>query len=362
VPLRSTVRRDEKRATSLDVARRAGVSQATVSVVLNGSATPIRISDETRARVVAAAAALGYVPNHAAQSLRRRRTRSITFISPAPDNPYFAEVVAGAQAAAQEAGYSVFIAAVPNARAARQILLHLNAGHSDGVIFGSRDASVGYELRHAMYRGLMGVALHYAPWDDQQLVPVVRTDKEAGGYLATRHLIRLGHRRIAHLVAGDHYAHLPRERTAGYRRALAEAGIEFQPEWLLTGTNSVAGGDACMRALLERPGPPPSAAFVFNDQMAIGALHAVRKLGLRVPEDIAIVGFDGVGLGAFTNPELTSVEQPTAEIGRRAVEVIFDLLDGKYVTSRELTLPLRLVIRESCGASKGLKGGREHAP
>ena len=354
-------RRNRKRATSLDVAREAGVSQATVSVVLNGSATAIRISDDTRARVMAAADALGYVPNHAAQSLRRRRTRSITFISPAPENPYFAEVVAGAQAAAQEAGYSVFIAAVPTAQAARQILWHLNAGTSDGVIFGSRDPSVGGELRHAMRRGLVGVALQYAPWDDQQLVPVVRTDKHAGGYLATRHLIQLGHRRIAHLVDAAHYAHLPAERTAGYRRALAEAGIEFQPDWQVEGTNSVAGGDACMRLLLQRPGPQPTAVFVFNDQMAIGALHALRKLGLRVPEDMAVIGFDGIGLGAFTNPELTSVEQPRAEVGRRAVELIFDLLAGKYTTSREVTLPLRLVIRESCGASKGLEGGMEHA-
>jgi DNA-binding LacI/PurR family transcriptional regulator len=240
--------------------------------------------------------------------------------------------------------------------------LHLNAGHSDGVIFGSRDARVVYELRQAMYRGLVGVALHYTPSHNQQQVPVVRTDKRAGGYLATQHLIQLGHRRIAHVVDAEHYAHLPGERTEGYHRALAEAGIEFQPDWLVSGTNSVAGGDACLRVLLERPGPRPTAAFVFNDQMAIGALHALRKLGLRVPEDMAIVGFDGIGLGAFTNPELTSVEQPRAEVGRRAVELIFDLLDGKYVTSRQLTLPLRLVIRESCGASRGLEGGTEHAP
>src|SRR5947199_6534699 len=123
------------RVTSLDVARTAGVSQATVSLVLSGSASAIRISSTTQLRVMETAERLGYIPNHAAQSLRRRRTRSITFISPAPENPYFAEVVAGAQVAAEAAGYSVFVAAVPTPEAARQILWHLNAGTSDGVIF-----------------------------------------------------------------------------------------------------------------------------------------------------------------------------------------------------------------------------------
>ena len=350
--------------TSLDVAREAGVSQATVSVVLSGSASPIRVSTATRSRVLAAAERLGYVPNHAAQSLRRRRTRSITFINPSPTNPYFAEVVAGAQTAAEEAGYSIFVAAVPTREAALQILWHLNAGTSDGVILGSRDPAVLTELRHALRRGVAAVALQFAGDDvDRRPVPVVRTDKEAGGHLATHHLIQLGHRRIAHLMDAETYARSAAERTAGYRRALAEAGIDFQPDWLVEGTNSVAGGDACLRALLARRGPRPTAAFVFNDQMAIGALHALRRLGLRVPEDMAIVGFDGIGLGAFTNPELTSVEQPRPEVGRRAVELIFDQLDGRSAsTPREVTLPLRLVVRESCGASRSPEGGGEHAP
>jgi DNA-binding LacI/PurR family transcriptional regulator len=338
-----------KRITSRDVARHAGVSQATVSIVLNGTNTAIRVSSATRCRVLASATSLGYVPNHAAQSLRRQRTRGITFINPSPENPYFAEVVASAQATAETAGYSIAVAAIPTREAAVQILAHLNAGTSDGVIVGSRDPRVLAALSTGIRRGLAVVALQVDS-DDLQ-VPVVRTDRAAGGYLATRHLLDLGHRRIGHLMDDAAYARRPSERTAGYRRALAEAGVEVDPSWIVRGSTTAAGGDATMRALLEREGPLPTAVFAFNDQMAIGALHALRTCGLRVPEDMAVVGFDGIALGEFTTPELTTVEQPRAEVGRRAVELVFEMLDGSTSSPAHVTLPVRLVVRESCGAS-----------
>jgi len=320
-----------------------------VSIVLNGTTTPIRVSSATRSRVLASAESLGYVPNHAAQSLRRQRTRSITFINPSPDNPYFAEVVAGAQAAAEKGGYSISVAAIPTREAAVQILAHLNAGTSDGVIVGSRDPRVLAELSTGIRRGLAVVALQVD--GDDLPVSVVRTDREAGGYLATRHLLDLGHRHIAHLTDAAAYARRPSERTAGYRRALCEAGIEIRPSWIVEGTTSLAGGDASMRALLGSGDPLPTAVFAFNDQMAIGALHALRTSALRVPEDMAVVGFDGIALGAFTTPELTTVEQPRAEVGKRAVELVFESLDGEASSPAHVTLPVRLVVRESCGAS-----------
>jgi DNA-binding LacI/PurR family transcriptional regulator len=338
-----------KRITSRDVARHAGVSQATVSLVLNGSTGAIRVSSATRSRVLAVADHLGYVPNHAAQSLRRKRTRSITFINPSPENPYFAEVVAGAQALAEKAGYGVSVANVPTREAAVQILAHLNAGTSDGVIVGSRDPRVLAELAPAIRRGLAVVALQHD--GEEPGVSVVRTDREAGGYLATRHLISLGHTRIAHLMDPAAYARRPTERSAGYHRALREARIEAAADWIVHGSNTVAGGDASMRALWERSGPRPTAVFAFNDQVAIGALHALRTLGVRVPDDVAVVGFDGIAFGAFTTPELTTIEQPRAEVGQRAVELLFDMLDGTSSSPTHVTLPVRLVVRESCGAS-----------
>jgi DNA-binding LacI/PurR family transcriptional regulator len=337
------------RITSRDVARHAGVSQATVSIVLNGTSTPIRVSSATRTRELAVADSLGYVPNHAAQSLRRQRTRSITFINPSPDNPYFAEVAAAAQATAEKAGYSISIAAIPTREAAVQILAHLNAGTSDGVIVASRDPRVLAELAPAIRRGLAVVALQYDGEDPN--VSVIRTDREAGGYMATRHLLELGHRHIVHVSDAAAYARRPYERTAGYRRAMAEAGLEVPHEWIVSGVNTVAGGDASVRALLDRPGERPSAIFAFNDLTAIGALHALRTSGLRVPEDVAVVGFDGIGLGAFTTPELTTIEQPRAEVGRRAVDGVLAALDEHSSGPIQQTLPVRLVVRESCGAS-----------
>jgi DNA-binding LacI/PurR family transcriptional regulator len=331
------------------VARHAGVSQATVSIVLNDTKTPIRVSSATRSRVLASADMLGYVPNHAAQSLRRQRTRGITFINPSPENPYFAEIAAAAQATAETAGYSISMVAIPTREAAVQILAHLNAGTSDGVIVGSRDPRVLAALSAGIRRGLAVVALQVDTEDLQ--VPVVRTDREAGGYLATRHLLELGHRRIGHLMDAAAYARRPTERTAGYRRALAEEEIEVNPSWIVQGGNTVVGGDASMRALLGRGTPLPTAVFAFNDQIAIGALHALRTCGLRVPEDMAVVGFDGIALGAFTTPELTTVEQPRAEVGKRAAELVFELLDGSPSSPAHVTLPVRLVVRESCGAS-----------
>jgi LacI family transcriptional regulator len=341
------------RITSRDVARHAGVSQATVSIVLNSTETAIRISSATRSRVLASAESLGYVPNHAAQSLRRQRTRSITFINPSPDNPYFAEVAAGAQATAEKAGYSISIAAIPTREAAVQILAHLNAGTSDGVIVGSRDPRVLAALAPGIRRGLAVVVLQVDV--DDPSVPVVRTDRAAGGYLAGRHLLGLGHQRIAHLMDAAAYARRPTERTAGFRRALEEAGVDVRPDWIIQGANTVAGGDASTRALLElgrRGASMPTAIFAFNDLMAIGALHALRTSGLRVPEDVAVVGFDGVALGAFTTPELTTIEQPRAEVGKRAVELVFGALDESASSAAHVTLPVRLVVRESCGASK----------
>jgi DNA-binding LacI/PurR family transcriptional regulator len=307
-------------------------------------------------RVLAVAEHLGYVPNHAAQSLRRRRTRTITFVNPSPENPYFAEIAAGAQLAAEKAGYSIFVAAIPTREAAVHILSQLNAGTSDGVIVGSRDPRVLAELSSAISRGLAVVALQLDV--DDPPVPVVRTDREAGGYLATRHLLELGHRHIAHLMDASAYARRPCERTAGYRRALSEAGIAVESDWIVEGTNNLAGGDACVRTLLDRPGPRPTALFAFNDQMALGALHALRTLGVRVPDDMAVVGFDGIALGAFTNPELTTVEQPGTEVGQRAVELVFERIEGESAIPRQVTLPVRLVVRESCGASSNSNHGR----
>jgi DNA-binding LacI/PurR family transcriptional regulator len=141
------------------------------------------------------------------------------------------------------------------------------------------------------------------------------------------------------------------DRLQGYRRALAEAGIAFDPAWVVKGETTLSGGYALMQALLARPGPRPTATFCVSDLAAIGALRALYEAGIRVPEDMALAGFDGILLGQYTTPALTTMNQPRAEMGRLAAEMLFDLLEGGQQLPREHVLAAELLVRESCGAA-----------
>jgi LacI family repressor for deo operon, udp, cdd, tsx, nupC, and nupG len=338
-----------RKATGLDVARLAGVSQSAVSLVLNGGGRRHGLTQATEARVLSAAAKLGYVPNHAARSLRRRRTNVITFMTSELGNPYFAEVAAAAQQAALLRGYVIDMMA-PGAEVAEiGALTRLGGGGiSDGLVIHSGSDQISKELRFLSDRGIGCVLLQDAGQDTS--IPCVRVDLQEGARLATRHLLALGHRRVAHVTDVRLASQRRNDRLAGYCQALAEAGVAFDATLIAQGDNTPAGGAAAMRALLARPGAPPSAVFVFNDQMAVGGLHALRTLGIRVPQDMAVVGFDGISLGAFTSPELTTIDHPRQDLGRLATDTLIDLLEGARPATATRTLPVRLVVRGSCGA------------
>ncbi len=335
-------------ATGTDVARQAGVSQSVVSLVLNGGARQHGISNATQERVLSAAAELDYVPNHAARSLRRQRTGVVTFMTSELGNPYFAEVAAAAQQAAMARGYVVNIIAAGPGSDGIEALRRLGGGTTDGLVIHGGLAPVRQELRLLPGRGIACVVLQDAA--DDPAIPCIRVDLRQGARLATGHLLASGHRRVAHVTDVRLAQGAGNDRLAGYRDALAAAGLPFDPALVEAGDNSPAGGDAAIRALLARPGPPPSAVFVFNDQMAIGALHGLGALGLRVPDDMAVSGFDGIALGAYTAPPLTSVEHPRQEVGRLAANALLDLIEGKPPAAAVQTLPVRLVVRRSCGA------------
>lgn len=332
--------------TSVDVARLAGVSQATVSLTLNGHASRPRVSRETRERVMAAAAQLGYAPNHAARSLRSRRTRILTFVLRVLDSPYHGEVIGAAKEVARAHGYAAHVVPAADEDEEVQALDHLGSGVSDGVVTTARTERVLAKLEAVAARGLAAVIVQ----DDGRGtgLPSVRVDLEGGGYDATRHLLGLGHRRIGHLVDARAYTHRRSDRTGGYRRALADAGVTPEPDWIAAGANSFEGGYRAMRQLMAAA--RPTAVFAFNDPMAVGALRAAAEAGLRVPEDVALVSFDGIELSAFTNPPLTTVEHPRRELGRLAVERLLDQIAGRAPDGRSTVLPTRLVVRTSCGA------------
>jgi DNA-binding LacI/PurR family transcriptional regulator len=335
----------------MDVARRAGVSQTTVSLVLNDAGTQAGLSLATQARVRQAVAELGYTPNHAARNLRRQRTGIITFICPDLGNPYFAEVIVAAQSVAREEGYLVDIIAAGNEAEKLRAIDRLRGGISDGVISTAPTRAIWEALQELSARGIACLTLQDK--GNNPTIPAVRIDLEMGGYIATRHLIECGYRQIAHVSGRQAYPLRARERVHGYQRALEEAGLPAAPAWLIEVPNSMAGGAAAIEAMLQRGGVLPEALFVFNDIMAVGVLHALRMRGLRVPVDMAVVGFDGIALGAFTTPTLTTVDHPRAELGRQAAASLIRLMrDPKQDTAPSVLLPGHLVVRESCGSSR----------
>lgn len=344
-------------ATSLDVARLAGVSQTTVSLVLNGAGRKAGLSEATQQRVRDAALQLGYTPNSVARNLRRRRTNTLTFICPDLGNPYFAEVIGAAQQAAQEKGYLLDILAAQDEAAKLRAVARMRGGVSDGVITSAPTQAIWEELKSLTRQGIACVTLQDQGQDGS--IPCVGVDLEAGGHMATRHLLNCGYRRIGHVSAHQSHPLRQQERVHGYRRALLEAGLEHRPAWEIEVPNSPEGGIAAVGHLLALPLPRPEALFVFNDLMAIGVLHALRRHGLRVPEDVAVVGFDGVALTGFSNPTLTTVEHPRQELGRQATMSLIERLEGTERPETHNFLPGRLLIRESCGGLER-KGRREN--
>ncbi|MBO1905412.1 LacI family DNA-binding transcriptional regulator [Microvirga sp. 3-52] len=344
----STARRGSA-PTSADVARLAGVSQATISLVLNGRASNVRISDETRDRVIAAAAQLGYTPNHAARSLRQRSTKIITFVLPALDNPYYSDVISAAQVTAQQHGYAVSVIPTRARPGGFHALSLLQGAAFDGIIVAGHENCAAPELLQLAARGVAVVVLQQHGPD--LAIHSVSVDLEAGGYLATRHLIGLGHRRIAHVMEELPPSDTRRDRIDGYRRALFEAGLSFDPSLVVITENSMAGGCKAIEQLLLSH-QPPTAAFMYNDQMAVGALHALRTHGLRIPGDFAVVGFDGLAVGQFTAPPLTTIDHPRGDLGRLAVETLIGAIEKKSLEARERMLPVKLLVRESCGGKE----------
>ena len=349
------------RVTIAEVARAAGVSKATVSLVLNGRSGAVAISAATQATVLDAAARLRYSPNRAARSLRSRRTNILTMLLSQLVSPYFADIAAAAQSAAAERDYELNIIDASSTTAKLRALDHLRGGGSDGVIIATGYRSTRDEALEAVQdlvrRGMPAVmVLDRSP---DGAIPAIRIDNEAGIHAATRHLIGLGHRRIAFLTLRG--SHPPTEeqtskadRYHGYRRALAEAGLPFAPTWVYQApAQTLAGGRGLAHDLLASPAPRPTAAVAFNDPLALGALRAAHEAGARVPDDLALVGFGGIELGGYAVPALSTMDHAREVLGREAVATLLDLLGGRAPEAVDRVLPTTLLVRESCGAGRG---------
>lgn len=343
------------RATIRDVARLAGASTAAVSAVLNGSGQHnIRVGQATRARIVAAAAELGYTPNRLAQSLVTGRTGVLGLVFPysgayTERNPFFMQIVPGIFDEVVEQKYNIMLHTAigenwnetdPNALIDPRVagLLLVLPEPNSAVIARCRE------------RRFPCVALVYEP--DSEEVCAVNADDFQGGLLATEHLLRLGHRRIAHLV-GRPGVFSTEARKRGYLAALEEAGVEADPTLLIpAGYDWSDGYRATLQLLALPPSQRPTAAFAANDLCAEGVLKALREHGLRAPDDLALVGYDDTWFAAITQPALTSVHMPIYSIGKVGAQLLITLVEGREPAIRQPFLPVSLTIRDSCGASQ----------
>lgn len=331
-------------ATIRDVAVRAGVSTATVSRVLAGVGNP---KPGTAAAVLAAAEALDYRPSGVARSLRMKRTRTLGLIVTDIQNPFFPELVQAADLAARESGYSILLgsAAYDEHRAMHYLDLMVDR-RVDGLLIASS------QLSEESWRWLMGspVPVVVVNADNTDLpVPVIASDNEGGARLAAEYLIGLGHRRIAYIRGRESFTADP-PRVAGFRAACREAGLPVADTPEVRGDGQFEGGERATAELLAG-GSGVTAIACYNDITAIGALRALRAGGIRVPDEVSVVGCDDIAAASWVVPALTTVAQQKAEMGRLAVERLARALEdgGTPVAPETVRLPMVLQVRESTG-------------
>lgn len=328
-----------------EVARVAGVSSATVSRVLSGAAYPVR--EETRQKVLDAAEQLNFRPNMLARGLVTSRTSIIATIVHDISDPYFGEIVRGVEEAAVEHDYQVLISSSEReAGRELEVLRLLLAYNVDGVVFagGSLDDSE-YESNVAQlieaFKSEDRAVVHLAPHIGGGAS--VTVDNEQAAFEMASHLISLGHRRIG-LAAGPPHLSTARDRTNGYRLALREAGIRYEPDLVAHTDFTSEGGRVATTELLDR-WPDLTAIFAANDLTAFGVLSVLNERGLSVPGEVSVAGFDDVQAAQYVWPSLTTVAVPMRELGRQGFATVLQILEGERPEPTEL--PTRLVIRDS---------------
>lgn len=330
-----------------DIARAAGVSHSTVSRALSES--PL-VNAETRARIHKLATEMGYSPHSLARSLVMGRTKSIGLVVTTITDPFIAEVVQGIEDAAQQHDYTVVLCS-SRAEPSREMIAvdTLRSKRVDGVIVTSSRVGALY-LEHLERIGVPVVLINNHNEQSGPYTFSVGVDNQHGGRIATDHLIELGHRRIAYITGpASHSDDLA--RLAGYRNALAKAGIPFDPALVMAGTGRSGGGERALPVLMELDSPP-TAAFCYNDMTAIGFMQAAVASHLAIPGDLAIVGFDDIPFASYIKPTLTTVAQLKAEMGSRATEMVLAMIEAKAENVnnfKNITVQGELIVRESTG-------------
>jgi DNA-binding LacI/PurR family transcriptional regulator len=337
-----------RRITSGDIARAARVSQTTVSFVLNNT-EGTSISAQTRARVLSAARALGYVPNSAARTLGSGKSRTLGLVLAHGDlmsfDAFAPPLMFAISRVCNARGYKLLVDAVETG-AKRDAYFDLTRSKSiDALIVlnsNSEDEALVRLIESNFPVILFGSVGHP---NENSICPNTWQAAER----ATQHLIELGHRRIAHITYAPAAYVGSTERLRAYQRALDRAKLRQDDELVAFGDFSIESGCLAMREILRR-GKPPTALFAGNDTIAVGAIAAIREAGFSIPGDVAVVGFDDLPIAAFTSPKLTTVTTQAAVQGEQAALAAIDLLNGQRIGRRNCNLSLELIVRDSCGA------------
>jgi DNA-binding LacI/PurR family transcriptional regulator len=356
-----------KAVTIQEVAALAGTSTSTVSNLLNGRVG--RMSPATKQRIELAMSQLGYQANQAARQLKTGQSPVLGLVIPSVANPFWGAFVQFVEEAAAARGYQVLLGNGGRDPKREQHYAESLWSHGvRGVIFGSSPLSIDYILR-LVERGLHVMIfdrrLHEGDTGNTHAIDGISVDNEAGGYMATRHLLDLGHKRIGFL-SGPLRTSSRLERLEGYRNALIDAGIRHDPALVWEGNSASGTGDvegaeigrAGARALLTL-NQPPTGMVAINDMYALGAFAGAHDLGFTIPDDVSIIGFDDIAMAAIANPPLTTIRQPIASMMQSAVGTLIARLEGSnHEPAHAVTVPTELIVRQSTATP----GSRQYRP
>jgi len=327
--------------TIKDVAKLAEVHPSTVSRVINDDS---RISEKTKNKVLLIIKKLGYTPNAIARGLKIKRTYTLGMLIPDITNPFFAEIARGVEDAANKNNFNVILCNTDDKLKKERTYLEILKGKRvDGLILGTahvKDKSI-LELEMKKFPYIL-ISRNIEGLDKNCII----VDDVEGGMMATEYLIKLGHRRIAH-ITGPLKTRSALNRLKGYKLALKKYNIEYMNELVEEGDFRIKGGYQAMKKFLKLL-EPPRAIFAANDLLALGAMQAIQKKNFHIPEDFSVVGFNDIELASFVYPALTTIRQPMLEMGELAVKMLLRIIEEGEFNQRKIVLKPKLIIRESC--------------
>jgi len=336
-----------KRFTIVEIAKLAGVSTTTVSKVFNDKT----VSKKTKDKVLEVAKKLNYQPSTIAQSLRNKKSKAISLMLPNITNPLFPEIIKGVEEVALENDYVVIVCSFEDElRKERHYFQLLDNRWIDGIILSgiTGDKEENKYIQNTQERGIPVVFIDRGI--EGRFLDLVGIDNQEATFEATKYLLELEHKRVG-FVNGLRKIKLFAKRLEGYKRALGESGLEFDENLVVEGERVSETAESAINQFLSQK-KHPTAIFAMGDLLAITILRGIQMHGLKIPEDVSIIGFDNIPLASLTNPSLTTVNQPAYEMGRQAMKLLIDRIEGKDSIKRKIILDTELVIRESTARVK----------